>query len=118
MSNIISLEQMKATQTSEGTVEIAGLGAVRLRGITTDELIGIQSTASNDNIDNALQMIVVGMVEPQLTHEDVVWLRKLPAGIVTRLAKEVSRLTGLTDEDLVAAKNALAPAASVASSIA
>lgn len=91
---------------AEGEVELTGVGTVRFRVLTRDEVMHIREAHLDDDhpsgydllgLDNA--MLAAAMVDPVLTEEEVEqWAAGSPAGEVTKVANAVQRLSGLTEE--------------------
>lgn len=78
--------------------EVAGLGTVRLRGLTVGEVAVVKREARTDATTLLAQTIALGMVEPQMTLEQ---LLSAPAGIAQvyeQIGVRIAELSGLGDK--------------------
>ena len=77
------------------TVEIPGVGEVKVRGLTRAEVLSIQ----NDDLDAAgmeRKLLAFAMVEPQLTEDEVAeWQKVAPAGELEPISDAIQKLSGL-----------------------
>ena len=71
---------------------------VKIRSVTVLETQEI-SKVEGDEIEAALQLCFYGLVEPKLDKEDLVILRNATAGFIMKLAKEISDLSGLGEQN-------------------
>ncbi|MGC4942141.1 hypothetical protein [Kribbella sp. DT2] len=78
----------------EGTVEVEGMGTVRVRGLSRGEVFGVQQrgdTASSERL-----ILACGMVEPELTEREVgQWQTVSPAGEIEPVVNKIQELSGL-----------------------
>lgn len=70
---------------------------VEIRSLTTLETK--QLNKYKDPFDVSMQMVILGLVEPKLDPTDVEQLEKAKAGFVGKLAKEISRISGMVEEE-------------------
>lgn len=79
----------------EETILLAGLGEVRVRGLSRSEAL---SLGAHKDDPRALEQLIVrlGLVEPALSEDEVTaWFASAPAGLVDPIVKAVERLSGL-----------------------
>lgn len=69
---------------------------VEIKALTVLEVQQLQSTS--DPVEQSMQMIIAGLVNPQLSKDDIEALKQAKAGFIAKLAKEISELSGLSDE--------------------
>ena len=102
----LTLDEVLASTMPEDDVEVPECeGTVRVRAITGFEWAKAKRVATNkktdvlDEIKFAALLVVAGCVEPEFppTSEQQM-LRKLPAGVITRIAARIGELSGF-DED-------------------
>jgi hypothetical protein len=82
---------------TEGTVEIAGVGEVRVRGLSRGEVFAARKTTNEKDV-GALERryLSLGMVEPRMTEADVLqWQQGSPAGEIEPVVDKVMELSGL-----------------------
>ena len=90
----------------EADVEIAGVGTVRVRGLTRDEVMVVRKatdTAENMDGPRALvlerKMLAAAMVEPTLSEAEVGrWQKAAPAGELEPVVLKVQELSGMLDD--------------------
>jgi hypothetical protein len=70
---------------------------VEIKALTVLEVQQLQ--ASTDPVDQSMQMIIAGLVNPQLDKDDIESLKAAKAGFIAKLAREISELSGLSDEN-------------------
>jgi hypothetical protein len=70
---------------------------VEIKALTVLEVQQLQ--ASTDPVDQSMQMIIAGLVNPQLDKDDIESLKAAKAGFIAKLAREISELSGLSDGD-------------------
>lgn len=73
------------------SVTIDGI-EVEIRSLTVLET---QQLQGKTEIDAALQMVVMGLVTPKLETADIESLKKASPGVIMRLTKEISKLSGI-----------------------
>lgn len=78
-------------------VEIDGI-VVKIRSLNVLETKQLQNI--KDPFDMSMQMIVMGLVEPKLDPSDVVQLGNSQAGFIGKLAKEISKISGMVEDDV------------------
>lgn len=81
------------------TRDIEGL-KISIRSLTVLELQEI-SKLTTDEFEATLLTVVYGLVEPQLDKSDLAALKQAKPGLIMKIAKEVSELSGLTDDPMV-----------------
>lgn len=74
---------------------IEGL-SISIRSLTVLELQEI-SKLTQDEFEATLLTVVYGMSEPKLDKEDVAALKYAKPGLIMKIAKEISELSGLTE---------------------
>lgn len=75
-------------------VEIPGVGTVRVRGLTRGELAQTQGL---DGPEAERVSLSIGMVDPQLTREEVdAWLDNSPAMECQPVVNAINRLSGMS----------------------
>jgi hypothetical protein len=81
------------------TVEIPGVGEVKVRGLTRAEVLSIQKLQGKSGVDEAemeRKLVALAMVEPELTEEEVgQWQANSPAGELVPIADAIATLSGL-----------------------
>lgn len=105
-TKILSVEDiLGATQLEERMVEIPELGgSVKIREFDKGRQQWIRTQAKDrrtgklDEGKLELLMFAYGVVEPVFTVEQVEGLRKVKSAILDRVLKEISAISGLTDE--------------------
>lgn len=78
----------------EDTVEIDGVGMVRVRALTRAEVLRITplKMAARER-----EMLVLGMVEPRMSEDDVrAWTKASPSGELEKVTICIAKLSGLT----------------------
>lgn len=88
----------------EADVEIPGVGTVRVRGLSHQEVLIQRKAADDDNVDGprALamerKMLTLAMVDPAMTEAEVgEWQRTSPAGDIKLVFEAVQALSGLQE---------------------
>jgi hypothetical protein len=90
----------------EDQVEVPGVGTVRVRGLSRDEVVGIRKATDNDpaTVDGkrALvlerKMIALAMIDPELSEADAgQWQRIAPAGELEPVTDKIQELSGLAE---------------------
>lgn len=80
------------------SVTIDGLD-LEIRSLTLFETEQIHNEAQNNDLNAALLTVVYGLVTPQLNKTDVEALKQGKPGLLMKIAKEISQLSGLTSEE-------------------
>lgn len=79
----------------EGTVELDGIGTVRVRGLSRGEVFAAQKTAK-DTESQECRYLALGMVDPELTEDEVrQWQASSPAGELEAVVEKIKELSGL-----------------------
>lgn len=79
---------------SEESVEIPGVGTVRVRALSRGEALRAQSAKGVAAIERA--MLALGMVDPALTEDEVKrWQEASPAGELEPITRVIQRLSGM-----------------------
>jgi hypothetical protein len=81
----------------ERSVEIEGVGTVRVRGLSRVEALDVRNTGGD--VDRAEKKIIFyGLVDPTLTEEEVTaWYAAAPAGEIDQLVNPIVELSGLAE---------------------
>lgn len=80
----------------EGEVEIPGVGTVRVRGLSRDEVFAVQNVGSTQAAEQ--KILARGMVEPAMTELDVSkWQAASPGGELEAVVEKIRNLSGLND---------------------
>jgi hypothetical protein len=69
---------------------------VEVKSLTVLEVQQIQ--AIKDPFEQSLQMVLVGLINPKLDKEDMETLKKAQAGFIGKLAKEITKVSGLDSD--------------------
>ena len=78
----------------EGTVELEGLGTIRVRGLSRGEVFMIQQAKGTQAMER--KMIAVGMLDPVMTEAEVgEWQKNSPAGELEPVTDKINELSGL-----------------------
>jgi hypothetical protein len=89
---------LRGTLAEPVDLDVPPLGTVRVRGLTVGEVSTIRRSARADGAQLLMQTIALGMVEPQMTAEQ---LLAAPAGMATvfeRIGVRIAELSGLSDD--------------------
>lgn len=79
---------------NEGTVDIEGVGTVRVRGLTRGEVFQAQQIKGTEAMER--KIVAMGMVDPAMNEDDVkTWQRSSPAGELDAVANKIQELSGL-----------------------
>jgi hypothetical protein len=77
-------------------LDVPGLGVVRVQGLTAEQLSDLQlSFESKPPIEVTIQMAYRGLVEPQLSEEDIAALHQANFGYINAIANRVMALSGV-----------------------
>ena len=77
---------------------IENVGTILLRSLTVKELRIIANDYKDDEIGAATVTLIYGMVEPSLAKEDLGILENAVPGIIMKISKRISELSGLDNE--------------------
>ena len=98
-----TLEELLATPTAEETtevVEVEGLGTVRIKAYSADEFLRARKAAmEKGEFDQArwgAMTLHLCVVEPALTYDQAVQLRKRPSFLIDALLDAIGRLSGIS----------------------
>jgi len=87
-------ERLLKPRVPEGTVELDGLGTVRVRGLSRREVFMTQQSKGVEAMER--KIVALGMVEPQMTEDEVrQWQTNSPAGEMEPVADKIRELSGL-----------------------
>jgi hypothetical protein len=82
-----------------GEVEIEGVGTIIVRGLSRYELLLAGKAGDGDVIATERRMVAMGMVDPELTPEDVErWQKASPAGELMPVVAKINELSGVSRE--------------------
>lgn len=94
MSNDLKARLLKS-RLGEETIDIPGVGEVRVRGLSRGEVLLLQKSSSNPT-QLEQKVVAIGMVEPQLTDKEVgAWQKASSSGEIERVVDAINRLSGL-----------------------
>jgi hypothetical protein len=81
----------------EDDVEVPGMGTVRVRGLSRDEVFGaqkIKETAANER-----HVLSLGLVDPAMSVNEVFkWQQVSPAGEIEPVVDKIRELSGMKDD--------------------
>lgn len=75
--------------------EIKDVGIVKVKGLSTNDVMEIQNHAKGDDTKATLLTIVYGLVEPTFGLEEVTKLGEMTPGILKKISERISELSGL-----------------------
>lgn len=79
----------------EGTVELEGIGTVRVRGLSRGEVYMTQQAKGVEAMER--KILALGLLDPPMTEAEVgEWQRNSPAGEMEPVAEKIRQLSGLT----------------------
>ncbi|HEX6969408.1 MAG TPA: hypothetical protein VF174_11455 [Micromonosporaceae bacterium] len=88
----------------EADVDIPGVGTVRVRGLSRDEVLVVRKATDAEHVDGprALtlerKLLAAAMVDPQLSEAEVGrWQQSAPAGELQPVVEKVQELSGLDE---------------------
>lgn len=80
----------------EGTVDIPGLGTIRVRGLSRGEVFMTQQAKGAEAMER--KVLALGMLDPVMTEDEVrQWQRSSPAGEMEPVTDKIRELSGLAD---------------------
>lgn len=83
---------------NEASVELEGVGTVRVRGLTRGEVHVLNKTTNGPETFER-RFISLGMLEPQMTEDEVrQWQQVSPAGEIQRVSNKIEELSGLRED--------------------
>lgn len=78
----------------EGSVEIDGIGTIRVRGLSRGEVFMTQQAKGTEAMER--KIVALGMVDPPMNEDDVKqWQRNSPAGELEIVVDKIRQLSGL-----------------------
>jgi len=81
----------------EGTVELEGIGTVRVRGLSRAEVFMTQQCKGVEATER--KILALGLLDPQMTEAEVKeWQEGSPAGEMEPVAAKIRDLSGLGDK--------------------
>lgn len=91
---MISRDAFLKHRLGEQTVELPGVGIVRVRGLSRQEAFEVQALKDAEAMER--KVVELGLVEPKLSAEEVAeWYAGAPAGEVDLLVGPIQALSGL-----------------------
>lgn len=79
----------------EDEVEIPGVGTVRVRGLSREEMIGSEA-GELSVLEAERRLVAMGMVDPPMTEEEVAqWQAASPAMEINDVAAKINELSGI-----------------------
>lgn len=78
--------------------EIENVGTVLLRSLTVKELRILANDYKDDEIGAGVATLLYGLVEPKLDKEDMKEIENAVPGIIMKISKRISELSGLENE--------------------
>jgi hypothetical protein len=78
----------------EGTVELEGLGTIRVRGLSRGEVFMIKQIKGTQAMER--KMVALSMLDPVMTEDEVrQWQQSSPAGELEPVTNKINELSGL-----------------------
>ena len=79
----------------------AGGGALRIQGLSVNDFAAVRSMGAEetDSSDLFKRVCLLGIVEPDLSADDLEALGESDLGAITAIANEIMALSGMLDED-------------------
>jgi hypothetical protein len=88
----------------EGEVDIPGVGTVRVRGLTRQEMLDSGQAAEQGTLVMEREMLSRALLDPEMSAEDVaLWQENAPANEITPVVQKVNELSGITPDAAKAA---------------
>jgi hypothetical protein len=98
-------DQLLKPRLPEADVEIPGVGTVRVRGLSRDEVLVVRKATDDAYLDGprALtlerKLLAAAMLDPQLTEAEVgQWQKSAPAGELRPVVEKIQELSGMGEE--------------------
>jgi hypothetical protein len=99
----VDKEALLRRRMPEADVELPGVGTIRVRGLTRAEVMAGKQ-AGSDPATLERHMLVVGIVDPPLTADEVAqWYDSSPAGEIEPVSTRIAELSGLLEDSSKAA---------------
>lgn len=80
-------------------MEVEGVGTIKIRGLTAKEARRISTYSEKDDYKGTLMTLVYGIVEPQLSEEDLEILGDASIKKLFPIAERIAELSGETKDD-------------------
>lgn len=81
----------------EDTVEVPGVGVLRVRGLNRLEAMHVQAAKGPEETER--RILALGMVDPKLTEDEVrQWQRASAAGEIEPVSTRIAQLSGMVAE--------------------
>lgn len=78
----------------EGTVELEGLGTIRVRGLSRGEVFMTQQAKGVGAMER--KILALGLLDPVMTEDEIrLWQQSSPAGEMEPVADKIRQLSGL-----------------------
>jgi hypothetical protein len=92
---VIDKGALLARRLGEADHEIAGVGTVRIRGLSRAELLALQALDGGALVSDR-RMVALALVDPKLTEDEVaVWQDNSHAGEIEQLTLAIAELSGI-----------------------
>ncbi len=97
--NLTKDELLAKLRRREKPFELPGGGAIRIQGLSVDDFSAVRSMGEEDTEGSELfkRVCLLGIVEPELTAEDLEALGESDLGSVTAIANAIMQLSGMLD---------------------
>lgn len=93
---MIDREAFLKHRLGERTVELPGVGMVRVRGLSREEAFSLKKEADVEAMERKL--VEIAMVEPKLSADDVAeWYAHAPAGEIDLIVGPIQELSALNE---------------------
>jgi hypothetical protein len=93
---MIDKEAFLKPRLPEAAVDIPGVGTARVRGLSRAEILAVQALPDTEAVERFV--LLVGLVDPQLTAEEVaVWHAGVTTDEITMVMAAIKELSGLGD---------------------
>lgn len=93
---MIDREAFLKHRLGERTVELPGVGMVRVRGLSREEAFSLKKEKDTEAMERKL--VLLGLVEPKLSAEDVAeWYAHAPAGEIDLIVGPIQELSALNE---------------------
>lgn len=95
----VSKADLFKKRVKEQDIEIPGVGTVRVRALTREQVLKIKMKGEIDVAEMERKLISMGMVDPELTEEEVgQWQAVAPAEELTPITEAVMGMSGVSQE--------------------
>jgi hypothetical protein len=90
---VISKEAILKPQLPEEVIDVAGLGPVRVRGLSRSEWM---ANKDRDGVEWEIGLLAVGLVDPKLSEEEIRQMREATTvKVIDEIASGILRLSGM-----------------------